>query len=148
MQQHSPAAQPQPRLGQQLGRLHVPLDTPSHGQAGLIGVVERIEQTVDAETAALRQFKAIDLREFNARKSQGLLELTRSLRSLGGGGLDAQTQARLQHLRAKLDANQMALATHLKAAREITTLVAETIQDSESDGTYSNVTPFRNAGPW
>jgi hypothetical protein len=42
--------------------------------------IERLEAVVEQETAALKGHAATDLREFNNRKSQGLLELSRSLR--------------------------------------------------------------------
>jgi len=42
--------------------------------------IQRLEAVVDQETAALKGRTATDLREFNNRKSQGLLELSRSLK--------------------------------------------------------------------
>lgn len=148
MPTHSPSTDRPPDRGLKLARIDLAGERPLHGHAVLLDVVERIEQIVDNETDALRRFKAIDLREFNTRKSQGLLELTRAVRALGGAGLDPRSSARLKLLRAKLETNQTVLATHLRAAKEITSMVAETIRDSESDGTYSNVMPLRGASPW
>ena len=119
----------------------------SHGQTLVLDAIDRIEAVAESETAALRQFKAIDLNDFNNRKSQLLLEMTRAIRALGGQTPDAAIAVRLSTLRDKLAANQSVLATHLKAAREITSLVAETIRDSESDGTYTNALS-RTASPW
>ena len=135
----------------QSDRAPPPLSRADKAPAGLgllLEAVDRIERLVDAETAALKRFRALDLREFNDRKSRALLDLTRAVRALNGGRLDAGASARLKVLRGKLAANQAVLATHLKAAKEITTMVADTIRDSESDGTYSNILPARNKAPW
>jgi hypothetical protein len=124
---------------------HKPTERANPVYAALVDVMERVENSVIAETEALRQFKVVDLRDFNSRKSQGLLELMRVVRSLGGAKPDESTTARLRSLRARLESNRALLATHLRAAREITSLVAATIRDSESDGTYSNT---KSHSPW
>lgn len=110
--------------------------------------MERIGAVIESETEALRELRVVDLQDFNNRKSRGLLDLMRAVRALEGGRLDEVTASRLKALRAKLDDNQAALAMHLSAAREITTLVAQTIRDSESDGTYSNRLPAADKSPW
>lgn len=110
--------------------------------------MERIGAVVDSETEALRELRVVDLQDFNNRKNRGLLELTRAFRAFEGGRLDEATAERLKTLRGKLEANQEALSMHLAAAREITTLVAQTIRDSESDGTYSNRLSGQGASPW
>ena len=99
--------------------------------------IARLEEVVDHETAALKQRAAIDLREFNNRKSQGLLDLSRCLRTFHGAAPSKAALARLAGLRAKLAVNQTALKLHLEAVREITTIVSDAIRDAESDGTYS-----------
>jgi hypothetical protein len=99
--------------------------------------IERLEAVVDQETAALKDRTATDLREFNNRKSQGLLELSRSLRHFQGATPSNAVLARLAGLRAKLDVNQAVLKLHLEAVREVSTIMADAIRDAESDGTYS-----------
>ncbi len=99
--------------------------------------MQRIEILVDRETEALRTRTAIDLKESNNNKSQALLELGLAARSLEGIELDSDLVARLRMLRGKLEANQSMLRRHLEAVREIAGVVADTIQDSEWDGTYS-----------
>jgi hypothetical protein len=100
--------------------------------------IERLEAVVDQETAALKGRTATDLREFNNRKSQGLLELSRSLRYFQGAAPSNAVLARLAGLRTKLDANQAVLKLHLEAVREVSTIMADAIRDAESDGTYSS----------
>jgi hypothetical protein len=108
--------------------------------------IERLEEVVDQETAALRSRAGVDLADFNNRKSQGLLDLNRALRSHDGLARDKAALARLAGLRTKLDANRAVLKTHLDAVREVATVLADAIRDTESDGTYSP--GFRSSGGW
>jgi hypothetical protein len=100
-------------------------------------IMLRVEKLVDAETAALRSRTPIDLKESNNGKSQALLEFTLAIRSLEGTPLDAELISRLKVLRSKLETNRVVLRMHLEAVREIANVVADTIQNSEWDGTYS-----------
>jgi hypothetical protein len=99
--------------------------------------IQRLEEIVDQETTALRDRKAIDLKDFNNRKSQALLELTRSLRQMEGIGPSPTLVARVGALKSKLVVNQAMLRLHLEAVREISTSLADAIRNSESDGTYT-----------
>jgi hypothetical protein len=99
--------------------------------------IERLEDVVDQETAALKGRTAADLREFNNRKSQGLLELSRSLRYFQVAPPTNAVLERLAGLREKLDTNKAVLELHLEAVREVSTIMADAIRDAESDGTYS-----------
>lgn len=105
--------------------------------AALERCVTRLEEVVDHETAALKRREAVDLREFNNRKSQGLLDLTRCLRVFQGAAPSQAAVGRLAGLRAKLDLNQAVLKLHLDAVREIATVMSDAIKDADSDGTYS-----------
>lgn len=106
--------------------------------------IERLEIVVDEETAALRSMASVDLKEFNNRKSQGLLELTRALRAFDGGEVEQVLRPQLESLRTKLETNQSVLKMHLEAVQEISTVMATAIRDIESDGTYSQT--FRSHG--
>lgn len=98
--------------------------------------IERLEEAVEQETAALRSRAGADLREFNDRKSQGLLELTRAMRHIEGAPEPALA-TRLSRLRAKLEINSTELKMHLEAVREISAVMADVMRNAESDGTYS-----------
>jgi len=100
-------------------------------------IAERLEQVIDQETAALQARSGVDLKDFNDRKSLGLLELTRAMRRIEDGTPDQRLVARLSRLRDKLETNRLALKTHLDAVREISTVVADAMRNAESDGTYS-----------
>lgn len=97
----------------------------------------RLEEIVDQETAALKSRQSIDLNDFNNRKSQALLELTRMLRSMQGVETSPEAAARVGSLKAKLVLNQQALKMHLEAVREISTTLSDAIRQAESDGTYT-----------
>ena len=99
--------------------------------------LERLEEVVDQETAALQARLAVDLKEFNDRKGRGLLELTRAMRHIEGAVPDQAALARFSRLRAKLELNRAALKLHLDAVREISTVVADAMRNADSDGTYS-----------
>jgi hypothetical protein len=99
--------------------------------------MQRIEMLVERETEALKSRASIDLRESNNGKSQALLELGLAARSLQGVQLDPELVKRLKALRGKLEANRAVLRRHLEAVREVASVVADTIQDREWDGTYS-----------
>jgi hypothetical protein len=100
-------------------------------------VIERLAEVVERETVALRGHVAIDLKEFNDKKSQGLHELNHALRPFADGALEGPVLLRLADLGKKLEANRAILKLHMDAAREIATLVADAIRELESDGTYS-----------
>jgi hypothetical protein len=99
--------------------------------------IQRLEEIVEQETFALRERQTIDLKEYNNRKSQALLELMRTLRHLDGTAPSPALMARVSSLKSKLAANQAVLRLHLEAVREITTSLSDAIRHSESDGTYT-----------
>lgn len=99
--------------------------------------MQHIEKLVERETEALQSRAPFDLRESNNRKSRALLELDLAARSMQGVPLDSHLVERLKGLRGKLEENRAALNRHLEAVREIAKLVADTIQDADWDGTYS-----------
>lgn len=115
--------------------------TPTGGKGSIVSMLEvslqRLEEIVDQETAALRARTAIDLRDFNNRKSQALLELTRMMRAMQGATPSPEMAERVAFLREKLAVNQQALKMHLEAVREISTTLSDAIRHADSDGTYT-----------
>ena len=105
--------------------------------AALERCIDRLAQVVDEETAALKRRAAVDLREFNNRKSQGLLDLSRSLRLFQGAAPGKATLARLAGLQGEARHQPRRAGAHLRAVREISTVMTDAIRDAESDGTYS-----------
>jgi len=105
--------------------------------AGLLRAIDRLEETIVQETNALRERAIVDLKGFNNRKNQGLLELSRSIRHLEGGKLGEQAAARVFALRQHLEANLLVIKMHVEAVREVSTIVSDAIREADSDGTYS-----------
>lgn len=99
--------------------------------------IQRLEEIVEQETSALRARQVIDLKEFNDRKSQALLELMRWLRNIQGLESNPALAERIASLKSKLAVNQALLQVHLEAVREISTTLADAIRNAESDGTYT-----------
>lgn len=101
-----------------------------------LSAIERLKVAVDEETAKLEVREAVDFNGFSQRKNRGLLELTRAMR-LTDGAVDPRVVPHLSGLRASLVKNQAALQIHLDAVREVSAIIARSIQEVESDGTYS-----------
>jgi hypothetical protein len=117
-------------------------EQPSPGQwlgtsTSTLSAIERLKATIDRETEKLEIREAVDFEAFSQRKNRGLLELTRAMRLTQGVGLDPRVVPHLADLRASLVRNQAALQIHLDAVREVSAIIAKSIQEVESDGTYS-----------
>jgi hypothetical protein len=117
---------------------------PAATLTALMRAIERIEDLLDEETSALKNYRAVDLVSFIRRKSQGLLELTRAARALNGYHVEPAVTDRLEALKEKLETNQAVLQLHLEAVREVAELLTKVARDAESDGTYSMPPPCRD----
>jgi hypothetical protein len=111
--------------------------SPHAALAVVMMTIDRLERVIDEETQELRKQKVANLRDFNQRKSQGLLELSRAMRGLGDAARDRRLQGKLERLRAKIGENLAVLSMHLAAVQEVSAIISRTIQEAESDGTYS-----------
>jgi len=105
--------------------------------ASLLSLIARIEESIEAETAALRSHARFDIRASNARKSRHLHELSRAFKGVRESDLGAEHRAAMVRLRDKLAVNQSAIQAHLSAVGEVATLLQEAIARAQADGTYS-----------
>lgn len=103
----------------------------------LAKAVERLEAVLAAETDALSEGKPVDLTDITARKNQSLLEFTRLARRAPVAAEDADTRERLAALAEAVEKNRRTLELHVRASHEISSLIARSITEAESDGTYS-----------
>lgn len=103
-----------------------------------LNTLERLELVIDVETEALQHNRAVDLNEFNHKKSHGLLELRRTMRVLDEDARQ-RAQADLHRLRDKVEKNLSVLEIHLKAVHAVSAIISNAIQERESDGTYSRM---------
>lgn len=110
-------------------------------QSNALIAIERLKATIDEETSKLEARAVVDFDTFSQRKNRGLLELTRAIRVASDIQDDPRVAPQLTHLRASLIRNQAALQIHLDAVREVSAIIAKSIQDVESDGTYSLAIP-------
>jgi hypothetical protein len=99
--------------------------------------LDRLEETIDAETAALVARDLSSMDDFNRRKSQSLLEITRIIRTVKDGSIDGAAVERFEMLREKLAVNHTVLDRYMRAVQEISNIVTGAIQTASSDGTYS-----------
>lgn len=129
----------QQRLGAAAGRGLPADDVASLATALLKSAIERLEEVIDQETAALQRRTSVDLNDFNDRKSHGLVELTRAMRFFEATPPEPYLVTALTTLRSKLEINRAVLATHLEAVREVSTVIADAMQNADSDGTYAPV---------
>lgn len=110
-------------------------------QSNALVAIERLKATIDEETSKLESRDVVDFDTFSQRKNRGLLELTRAIRVTSDIQDDPRVAPQLTHLRASLIRNQAALQIHLDAVREVSAIIAKSIQEVESDGTYSLAIP-------
>ncbi|MBB4040784.1 shikimate kinase [Microvirga flocculans] len=103
----------------------------------LMKSLDRLEETLDMETAALMARDLSGLEEFNRRKSQCLLEISRMVRTADVSALDDASASRLEDIREKIERNQDILRRHMQAVEEVATIISNAIQSAESDSTYS-----------
>ena len=106
-------------------------------RTAFLSALGRLEQIIDLETLALQQHSPADLKDFNHRKSHGLLEMTRAMRALEQLSSDPESLSGLERLRGKLEKNLSILESHLRAVRQISGIIARAIEADDSDGTYS-----------
>ncbi len=106
-----------------------------------LNAIERLTATIEEETDKLENRAQVDFDSFSQRKNRGLLELTRAMRVTQGIEFDPRVVAHLTRLRASLVRNQAALQMHLDAVREVSAIIAKSIQEVELDGTYSLMGP-------
>ncbi|WP_011579615.1 MULTISPECIES: hypothetical protein [Chelativorans] len=112
-------------------------NSPDQRSAGLLSLITRIEESIEAETVALRANPRFDIKASNARKSRYLHELSMVVRTIREGDLGADHREALVRLRTKLTQNEAALRAHLSAVGEVATLLQDAIRQAQADGTYS-----------
>ena len=113
----------------------------------LSAIINRIEETVEAETAAIRTDIRFDIKASNIRKGRYLYELNKAIAGIGTAELDASHRDDVIRLREKLSENEAAMRAHLTAVSEVADLMQDAIQAAEADGTYSANEFGRMASP-
>ena len=105
--------------------------------AAALPIVERLRETVEAETRDIEQGRLVKYEAYSLRKNQGLLELNRLVPALNCATACGPLREALADLHSKLEINRRALAVQLKACVAISEIIARAIRDGQSDGTYT-----------
>lgn len=122
-----------------------PVEAPNldMNELAFLRCIARMEWLIDAETNALKEARAIDFDDLNARKTHALLEFSRMARA-APDRVNPEVAQRLKSLQAKLSENAQTLAHNLQALSEISRILISSIAAEDSDGTYSG----RSAGAY
>ena len=112
---------------------------PRSAVAIAVPVLDRLRQTVAAETDDIVSGRPVAYENYSLRKNQALLELNRLMPTLRSSTDREGLRGPLADLAAKLEENRRALGIELKAALKVAEIVARAIGDGQSDGTYSSV---------
>ena len=105
--------------------------------AAALPIVERLRETIEAETRDIEQGRLVKYEAYSLRKNQGLLELNRLVPALNRATDSGPLREALADLHAKLETNGRALAVQLKACAAVSEIIARAIRDGQSDGTYT-----------
>lgn len=105
--------------------------------AAISTLLDRLEDAIDAEMTALGDLQTGGFDVFCRQKSRILLELSRLVRVVGVEPLDPALAKRLDTVRTKLERDRSLLGIHLTAAQEVAEIIANSLREAESDGTYS-----------
>ncbi|WP_209010695.1 hypothetical protein [Labrenzia sp. PHM005] len=115
--------------------VRTPIGNPA-ASAPLLVAVERAIEVVDAETKALRADPTTNLKPFEYRKSQALLDLTRARSAVPAPAYTDELKDGLREFKAALEENVKLLGLHMDAVSEVVQIMSRTMIDQESDGTY------------
>ena len=100
-------------------------------------VLGRLETIIDNENDNIGRDPEFDLPTSNAHKSRCLYELAMLSRDVRPDEVPQTFSVQLRRVREKLATNAQRVSAHLKAVREVVTILKNAVQDLEADGTYS-----------
>ena len=105
--------------------------------AGCNLVLTRLAQAVREENDHLSGRQSGDHRQFTERKTQLLRELMLAQRSCRGSLAAQVLKEPLQQIKQLLDRNQKLLSVHIKAVKDVSSIIVDALRRAESDGTYT-----------
>lgn len=109
----------------------------------VLSAISRLESVLGEEITALAKPAAADLSSTNNKKSHLLVDLNSALQTLRPSDVDHSIVSGLMQLREKLADNMSVLRMHMEAAKEISSVLSESVLNSQSDGTYTRVSTSR-----
>ena len=114
----------------------------------VLHVIERINQVLREEQTLVTRLDFTGIETLIARKSHLALELSRLLEHAQGLLHSEAVRTSVEQLRGDLAENAKLLRRHMDAVCEISSLIAEAIQCSSADGTYSRQAARSGQKPW
>ena len=113
--------------------------------AKLLRIAKQLEALIETESDALKNQESVNFAEANIRKNRELLELEATIMACINAGIpEDKIRACLSGLREKLAQNMALLRTHVRAVREVSSIISNAIAEAESDGTYSMAVRYRS----
>lgn len=100
-------------------------------------VLARLAQIVREENDHLSTRQSGDHRQFTERKTQLLRELMLAQRACRGSAAAQALKEPLQQIKQLLDRNQKLLSVHIKAVKEVSSIIVDALRRADSDGTYT-----------
>ena|GEM_PF-5419462 len=118
-----------------------PPPQPGSARLGIfLQAVARVEETLQAESVIISEYRNDELPALNERKTRALFDLDRAIKGLQPEEVSEDAWARVRHLRDTLEESRKLLLVHLTAAQEISALIEKVMAESDSDGTYNFAT--------
>ncbi len=118
-----------------------PPPQPGSARLGIfLQAVARVEETLQAESVIISEYRNDELPALNERKTRALFDLDRAIKGLQPEEVSEDAWARVRHLRDTLEESRKLLLIHLTAAQEISALIEKVMAESDSDGTYNFAT--------
>ena len=106
-------------------------------EATLLAVIDRVEQVLLAEEAALRRHDLGQIAAFTTRKAQCLLELSRAMKFDWSPSAQVRIRPPLLRLRDHIATNMHLIEVNLKAVTHVARQLAQTLNSADADGTYT-----------
>ena len=118
-----------------------PPPQPGSARLGIfLQAVARVEETLQAESEIISEYRNDELPVLNERKTRALFDLDRAIKGLQPEEVSEDAWARVRNLRDTLEESRRLLLIHLTAAQEISALIEKVMAESDSDGTYNFAT--------
>ncbi len=111
-------------------------DAAASALAMALPVIERLRQTLAAETDDIAKGRPVPYEAYSLRKNQGLLELNCLLPTIERACSASLLRTALLGLAASLEVNRRALGVQLRASVAVSEIISRAIREGQSDGTY------------
>ena len=100
-------------------------------------LVRRLQAVLKAENGEIRRSEIVRYSDHAREKQKVLLELTRMMPAIATWTVSARFAAEVREVADLLEVNAELLRFQLKAARQISDIIARAIMEGQSDGTYT-----------